>query len=139
MVICGRFLIPSEQAASLIHHVHCIKNLTKHLGFPKTYKHLNQHYYWPTLGQDVHNFIDECTVGARSKFYRSVKQSPFPITVESRRFSHSSIDLYGSNSLPNSNASKGVFVIMDDLNSYVRFAPLKSMSGHAVLETLIDH
>ena len=131
-----KIIVPQEAAESLIHRVHCISPLTKHLGRANTLRLIMSSFYWPSMSSQIQNFIDSCIICQKAKFFRGVERPMSLLPMQERRFGLIALDIYGGQALPNSHGYTSILTIIDHLTSYVKFVALKNRSSNTIVEQL---
>uniref|UniRef100_A0A1I8HYC8 CCHC-type domain-containing protein n=1 Tax=Macrostomum lignano TaxID=282301 RepID=A0A1I8HYC8_9PLAT len=89
----SRLVIPTRYREALLTSNHSTA-LGGHLGHQKTADKISHFYYWPTLRQDVFNFVNNCEVCHKAK--TAPRLRPLHKAVKFNEvFSHLAIDLVG--------------------------------------------
>ncbi|PAA52294.1 hypothetical protein BOX15_Mlig007858g1 [Macrostomum lignano] len=89
----SRLVIPTRYREALLTSNHSTA-LGGHLGHQKTADKISHFYYWPTLRQDVFNFVNNCEICHKAKIAPRLR--PLHKAVKFNEvFSHLAIDLVG--------------------------------------------
>jgi hypothetical protein len=129
-------VIPSDQHMDLLRACHCEE--VSHLGVFKTYKRLALHYFWPSMYQDVVNFVRGCEACAA---YKHSQKPPVGLMgnpkVCSRPHETISIDLVGP--LPRSRAGfVYILSVVCCFSKLVQLFPLRRAVGKTIVQRLED-
>jgi len=72
-------LKPLENIPELLLNYHN-NVLIGHPGFHRMYKHIKEYYYWPTIREDIMNFIKTCPECQKLKIERHPTKMPLQLT-----------------------------------------------------------
>ena len=94
-----------------------------HFSFFKTYKHIQESYFWPGMRKDLEEgYVPSCTECQRHKSRTSRPLGPLhPLPVPDERCDSVAMDFIGP--LPNDNGFNCLLTVTDRLNSDYRFIP----------------
>ena len=113
--------------------------LAGHPGRKKTLKLIQRDYFWPSMRQHVHDYVDTCDLCSRTKAprhkpYGFLKSLPVP----DRPWSSISMDLIET--LPLSNGFDSILVIVDRLTKMSLFIPTHtSMTAPDLAQLYLQH
>ncbi|SGY12583.1 BQ5605_C011g06548 [Microbotryum silenes-dioicae] len=115
----GQLIVPS--LASILHNAHDAQG---HLGDMKTYRTVQQAYFWPNMSRDVKHYIQQCDSCQRTKARTTRiagKLHLFPVPTQP--MADIAIDFIGP--LPANKGFDRVLTITDRLSGYVRLLPAR--------------
>ena len=94
-----------------------------HLGVRKTLWKLAQHYYWPGMRKEVHQYVQSCVACSQNKHSNQATVGMLqPIPIPSNRWEVWSMDLVGP--LPSTSRGHNTIVVMvDKFTKLAHFAP----------------
>ncbi len=100
--------------------------LSCHPGVQRTRHALLQHFWWPTLQEDVQEFIKACPTCSQHKTSRRSHAGLLqPLPVPHRPWSHISLDFVTG--LPTSDGHTVILTIVDRFSKMVHFVPLPKL------------
>lgn len=103
-----------------------------HFGFDRTYRAIQQKYYFPGMYQAVADFVKRCDPCQRAKqptHAKKVPLTPMPITDT---FSKWHIDIIGPFKKPTKEGFKYILIIVDSFSKWTEAFPLKSENSKEI-------
>ncbi|SGY32280.1 BQ5605_C002g01343 [Microbotryum silenes-dioicae] len=119
----GRLIIPSlaPLRESILHDAHDAQG---HLGDMKTYRTVQQAYFWPNMSRDVKHYVQQCDSCQRTKARTTrIAGKLHSLPVPTRPMADIAIDFVGP--LPAKKGFDRVLTITDRLSGYVRLLPAR--------------
>ncbi|SGY55447.1 BQ5605_C006g04026 [Microbotryum silenes-dioicae] len=119
----GRLIIPSlaPLRESILHDAHDAQG---HLGDMKTYRTVQQAYFWPNMSRDVKHYVQQCDSCQRTKACTTrIAGKLHSLPVPTRPMADIAIDFVGP--LPANKGFDRVLTITDRLSGYVRLLPAR--------------
>ncbi|SGY48584.1 BQ5605_C001g00666 [Microbotryum silenes-dioicae] len=119
----GRLIIPSlaPLRESILHDAHDAQG---HLGDMKTYRTVQQAYFWPNMSRDVKHYVQQCDSCQRTKARTTrIAGKLHSLPVPTRPMADIAIDFVGP--LPANKGFDRVLTITDRLSGYVRLLPAR--------------
>lgn len=134
----NRLFVPADLRAELLEWGHSSK-LACYPGSLRTRELLRQRFWWPTLDEDVKDFVKACSVCNRHK---SVHWPPVgllqPLSVPRRPWSHVSLDFVTG--LPASEGNTTILTIVDRFSKMTHFVPLPKLpSARETAQLVLQH
>jgi hypothetical protein len=141
----GRIYVPEEPAIrqeilSQNHDTH----MAGHFGARRTLELISRLYYWPTLSQDVQDYVRTCAICQRSKAPRHIKHGKLaPLPIPEDIFEEVSLDFVTG--LPPAKDNSGcvfdaVLVIVDRFSKMAIYIPaLKTWDAKQFAESYFNH
>uniref|UniRef100_A0A803J5H9 Gypsy retrotransposon integrase-like protein 1 n=1 Tax=Xenopus tropicalis TaxID=8364 RepID=A0A803J5H9_XENTR len=121
----GKLFVPENLREAVLLETHDSR-VAGHPGRNKTCSLLSRILWWPTLKQDVGNYVDSCPVCQRSKPSRSLPQGLLqPLPVPEKPWTHISMDFIVD--LPPSNGNTVIWVVVDRFSKMSHFIPLPAL------------
>ena len=114
-----------------------------HLGRDRTTEFLSRGFYWPSMKQDVKDYVKTCDTCMRNKVVKHPPQPPLsPITAPAR-WHTVSLDILGpfiTNSPSPPDANTCILVFTDKLSKMLRLAPCpQQLSAEQAARLFIEH
>ncbi|SGZ33170.1 BQ5605_C041g11939 [Microbotryum silenes-dioicae] len=119
----GRLIIPSlaPLRESILHDAHDAQG---HLGDMKTYRTVQQAYFWPNMSRDVKHYVQQCDSCQRTKARTTrIAGKLHSLPVPTRPMADIAIDFVGP--LPANKGFDRVLTITDRLSGYIRLLPAR--------------
>ncbi|SGY32169.1 BQ5605_C002g01326 [Microbotryum silenes-dioicae] len=119
----GWLIIPSlaPLRESILHDAHDAQG---HLGDMKTYRTVQQAYFWPNMSRDVKHYVQQCDSCQRTKARTTrIAGKLHSLPVPTRPMADIAIDFVGP--LPAKKGFDRVLTITDRLSGYVRLLPAR--------------
>ena len=134
-IVVNPLILPEQCRGKVLSLAHSIP-LAGHLGKEKTRQRIMQHFYWPTLYNDVEEFCRCCTQCQKSS-KKGVPKAPLvPLPVVSTPFQKIAMDIIGP--LPRSRSGcRYILVICDYATRYPEAIPLRSIDAKHIAEEMI--
>ena len=111
--------------------------LTAHFGHCKTNLRLREHFFWPSVTEDVRNFCRSCDVfqkmGSKGRVSK-VPLEPMPIVTEP--FSRVAVDLVGPISPRSTQGNRYILTLIDFTTGFLEAVPLRDIDSISVAEAL---
>ncbi|KAL3968321.1 potassium voltage-gated channel Eag-related subfamily H member 3 [Sarotherodon galilaeus] len=121
----GRLYVPSAVRGKVIHWAHTAR-FTCHPGRNRTVTFLQRLFWWPSLSQDVREYVAACPVCARNKTSNSPPSGLLrPLPVPSRPWSHIALDFITG--LPPSSGKTVILTIIDRFSKAAHFVALTKL------------
>ncbi|SGY38977.1 BQ5605_C003g02116 [Microbotryum silenes-dioicae] len=125
----GRLIIPSlaPLRESILHDAHDAQG---HLGDMKTYRTVQQAYFWPNMSRDVKHYVQQCDSCQRTKARTTrIAGKLHSLPVPTQPMADIAIDFVGP--LPANKGFDRVLMITDRLSGYVRLLPAREADTEA--------
>ena len=141
-VICIRFVgeqprivVPVVARDSII-HAHHLSYYSGHFGLHKTYLRVRQRYWWPSLKDNVKQFLKACMLcmayapdGKRQRWLNMPIGTPFEIVA---------IDIWGALP-PTDDRNEYVIVMIDHHTRWVELVPVANPTAALVADAIFQH
>ena len=131
-----QLVIPTSVRSPIIELAH--NGISGHPGRKKTYKKVLQHFFWPSVKQDVSKFVKTChvcqLVGKPNDHIAPAPLKPIPVVTEP--FEKIVIDCVGP-LLKTKKGNQYLLTIMDTTTRYHEAYPLKNISSKNVIKWLL--
>ncbi|XP_041810033.1 uncharacterized protein lrfn4b [Chelmon rostratus] len=113
--------------------------LSCHPGVSRTVSLLKQRFWWPSLVEDVGEFVSACSVCAQNKTSRQRPHGLLrPLPVPRRPWSHISLDFVTG--LPPSEGNTVILTIIDRFSKMAHFVPLAKLpSAKETAQVMLSH
>ncbi|KAL0149260.1 hypothetical protein M9458_055494, partial [Cirrhinus mrigala] len=110
-----------------------------HPGVRRSLAAIRQRFWWPSMAQDVRQFVLACSVCAQNK---TSNQSPVgllqPLPIPSRPWSHLALDFVAG--LPPSRGNTVILTVVDRFCKAAHFIPLPKLpSAKETAQVVVDH
>uniref|UniRef100_A0A8C9T6V6 Gypsy retrotransposon integrase-like protein 1 n=5 Tax=Scleropages formosus TaxID=113540 RepID=A0A8C9T6V6_SCLFO len=130
--------VPSTVRSELLHWAHDGPS-TGHPGVNRTLKLLAERFWWPSMRQDVRDFVLACTTCAQAKVPRQLPAGLLePLPIPNRPWSHIAVDFLTD--LPCSDGNTTILVVIDRFSKACRLIPLKGLpTALETAELLFQH
>lgn len=130
-----KLVLPKEKRLEAFQQCHDAPT-SGHMGVYKTYRRLQQNYYWPKMRKDTATYVARCKTCQQTK-NDSVKPAGFmgQQRVVNRPWKMLSVDLIG----PLARSSKGnkfIMVVVDTFSKYTLLFPLRAAKALSVARHL---
>ena len=134
----NRLFVLSILRPQVLQWGHC-SNFSCHPGVARSISLLRQRFWWPTLKEDVQEFVAACPVCAQNKTSRQRPHGLLhPLPIPRRPWSHISIDFVTG--LPPSEGNTVVLTIVDRFSKMAHFVPLPKLpSAKETAEVMLSH
>ncbi|XP_067231400.1 uncharacterized protein brd8a isoform X2 [Chanodichthys erythropterus] len=134
----GRLFVPAGLCPEVLWWGHSSK-LACHPGVRRLLSAIRQRFWWPSMAQDVRQFVLACSVCAQNK---SSNQPPIgllhPLPIPSRPWSHIALDFVTG--LPPSRGNTVVLTVVDRFSKAAHFIPLPKLpSARETAQVVVDH
>lgn len=132
-----RLVVPEVLQKDLIAEIH--ERDASHLGLNKTWRLVEDRYYWPKIFKTVSNFVRSCKIcQAFNRRNGPAPGSLQPIPPPKSPFSRIGIDFVGPYPVTHPKRNTCVFTVIDHLTRYVEAYPCKGETSAAAIECLRD-
>lgn len=134
---CWKQVLPKDRRGEILYENHDVKT-AGHLGVYKTFKRIQNNFYWPKMRQDIAKYIKNCQICQRTK-YDQGKPYGFLGNRRScnRPWTMLSADLMGP--FPRSNKGfKYLLVVIDTFTKFTLLFPLRAATAASVARHLVD-
>uniref|UniRef100_A0A3B5QD67 Gypsy retrotransposon integrase-like protein 1 n=1 Tax=Xiphophorus maculatus TaxID=8083 RepID=A0A3B5QD67_XIPMA len=130
--------VPTTARAKLIHWIHSAK-FSAHPGISRTIALINRRFWWPSVHNDVKEYVLACSTCARNKSsHRPPSGFLQPLSIPKRPWSHISIDFVTG--LPPSRGMTTIFTIIDRFSKSCHLIPLRKLpTAFQTAQLLIKH
>uniref|UniRef100_A0A3P9JJ12 Gypsy retrotransposon integrase-like protein 1 n=1 Tax=Oryzias latipes TaxID=8090 RepID=A0A3P9JJ12_ORYLA len=126
--------VPDRLRSNVITWGHSSK-IACHGGVRRTLMLLNRRFYWPSMEDDVREYVAACNTCARAKSSNSPPAGHLhPLSTPSRPWSHIAVDFVTG--LPPSQGFTVIFTIIDRFSKAAHFIPLSQLP---TAQILINH
>lgn len=106
-----------------------------HPGIDETLRVLQQHYWWPSMHQEVKDVVRECSTCAKQKPKKKTEVPLYPADRGQKPWELIHMDLVGP--LPSTNSgNKYVLVVVDSFSKYTELVALPSKDAISVASAL---
>jgi hypothetical protein len=120
-----RLCVPTSLQESIIREVHDSPHEGAHTGWEKTLAKLRDRFYWPSMRQDVIQYVRTCDPCQKVKHDRGAKVGYLhPLRIPAAPFETISMDFVTG--LPTSRGYDAILVIVDKFTKYGVFVPTKT-------------
>lgn len=121
----NRLFVPASVRSQVLQWGHTSK-FACHPGVGRTASLLKRHFWWPSMDEDIKEFIAACTICARGKTsHRPPAGLLQPLPVPSRPWSHIALDFVSG--LPCSEGNTVVLTIVDRFSKTAHFVALPKL------------
>ncbi len=113
--------------------------VTCHPGVRRSLAAIRQRFWWPSIGQDVRQFVLACSVCAQNKISNRPSVGLLqPLPIPSHPWSHIALDFVSG--LPPSRGYTVILTVVDRFSKAVHFVPLPKLpSAQETAQLVIDH
>ena len=132
----GLILVPAEGISDLLKRTHDDDVFSSHQGVVRTMQLIKRNYYWPTMRDDIRNYVRACSKCQRNKRGRLPEVPKKQLEIPDRKFGTICVDVWGYGALSENNGYKGVLTVIDRLTNYVQFLPIKSREMEEMMKVL---
>ena len=120
----GKVVVPADHSlrAKLLYEVHDSK-VGGHSGILRTYKRLQQQFYWPKMHKAVQEYVQKCEVCQRIKPETKAPAGLLqPLPIPAQVWEDITLDFIEG--LPTSHGKDTILVVVDRLSKFAHFIPL---------------
>uniref|UniRef100_A0A8C6MDH0 Gypsy retrotransposon integrase-like protein 1 n=1 Tax=Nothobranchius furzeri TaxID=105023 RepID=A0A8C6MDH0_NOTFU len=134
----NKLFVPQELRGKVIHWAHTGR-FSIHPGVGRTLALIRRSFWWPSIFNDVREYVSACHVCARQKGTNQLPAGLLsPLPVPSRPWSHIAIDFVCG--LPPSHGFNTILTIVDRFSKACHLVPLKALPTSTVTaQLLIKH
>ncbi|KAI5086375.1 hypothetical protein C0J45_23376, partial [Silurus meridionalis] len=134
----GRLYVPDQLRSRVLQWCHCSR-LFCHPGTPRTLALLRQRFWWPTIREDICQFVAACPVCAQHKSSRCPPAGLLrPLPVPHRPWSHIALDFVTG--LPPSAGHTAILSVTYRFSKMAHFIPLPKLpSAKETAQLLLQH
>uniref|UniRef100_A0A9J8DGU4 Gypsy retrotransposon integrase-like protein 1 n=1 Tax=Cyprinus carpio carpio TaxID=630221 RepID=A0A9J8DGU4_CYPCA len=134
----GRLFVPATLRPEVLRWGH-ESRVACHPGVRRSLAAIRQRFWWPSMVQDVRQFVLACSVCAQNK---TSNQSPVgllqPLPIPSRPWSHLALDFVTG--LPPSRGNTVILTVVDHFSKAAHFIPLPKLpSAKETAQVVMDH
>ncbi len=134
----GRLFVPAPLRPEVLRWGH-ESRVTCHPGVRRSLAAIRQRFWWPSMAQDVRQFVLACSVCAQNK---TSNQFPVgllqPLPIPSRPWSHLALDFVSG--LPPSRGNTVILTVVDRFSKAAHFVPLPKLpSAMETAQVVVDH
>ena len=134
----NRLFVPSSVRQKVLWWGHSTQ-LSGHPGTRRTQAFIGRRFWWPSMREEVHKFVQTCPVCAQNK---TSTQPPAgllqPLQVPRRPWSHVSLDFVTG--LPPSEGNTTILTVVDRFSKSVHFIPLPKLpSAKDTAKLMVQH
>ena len=130
--------MPKPLRAKILKLAHDIP-AAAHLGMSKTKKRLEQHFYWPSISEDIKLYVRTCDVCQRVG--KGGKPAPVPLynlPVVAEPFSRIAIDIVGPLPVCRDTGSRFILTIVEHCTHFPEAVPLVTHEASDVAKALVS-
>uniref|UniRef100_A0AAQ4QM75 Gypsy retrotransposon integrase-like protein 1 n=5 Tax=Gasterosteus aculeatus aculeatus TaxID=481459 RepID=A0AAQ4QM75_GASAC len=130
--------VPAAVRAQLLQWMHSCPS-SGHPGIQRTLALAREQFWWPSLTQDVTDYVQACTTCAQTRSPRDLPSGLLePLPIPNRPWSHMAVDFITD--LPCSQGFTTILVAVDRFSKACRLIPLKKLpSALETAESLFHH
>ncbi|KAI2661861.1 Transposon Tf2-6 polyprotein [Labeo rohita] len=134
----GRLFVPNTLRQEVLQWGHN-STLAGHPGVQRTISFITRAFWWKTLRRDVQEYVQACTICARSKTTNTPSTGELqPLPIPKRPWSHISIDFVTG--LPDSQGKNTILTIVDRFSKAVHLVALTGLpSAKDTAELILEH
>ncbi|KAI2661152.1 Transposon Tf2-6 polyprotein [Labeo rohita] len=134
----GRLFVPEALRPEVLQWGH-ESRVACHPGVRRSLAAIRQRFWWPSIGQDVRQFVLACSVCAQNKVSNRPPVGLLqPLPIPSRPWSHIALDFVSG--LPPSRGFTVILTVVDRFSKAVHFVPLPKLpSAKETAQLVIDH
>jgi len=133
-----QIVVPASLRTAILQLSHDIP-ASAHLGMAKTKQRLEQHFYWPSMSQDVKQYIRSCDVCQRlGKGGRPAPASLQNLPVMSEPFRRIAMDIIGPLPTCRDTGNRFILTIIDHCTHYPEAIPLVTHTATDVAKALVS-
>ena len=134
----NRLFVPESVRSRVLVWGHS-SQLACHPGVSRTSQFIRRRFWWPSLEDDVREFVAACEVCARSKTsHRPPAGLLRPLPIPGRPWSHIALDFVTG--LPSSQGNTTILTMVDQFSKMVHFAALPKLPSAAeTADLLVSH
>ncbi|KAI2649275.1 Transposon Tf2-6 polyprotein [Labeo rohita] len=134
----GRLFVPSALRREVLQWGHD-STLAGHPGVQRTASFISRAFWWRTLRRDVQEYVQACTICARSKNINAPSTGELqPLPVLKRPWSHISLDFVTGR--PDSQGKNTILTIVDRFSKAVHLVALTGLpSAKTTAELILEH
>ena len=133
----SQIVVPKPLRAKILKLAHDIP-AAAHLGMSKTKKRLEQHFYWPSMSEDIKLYVRTCDVCQRLR--KGGKRGPAPwhnLPVIAEPFSRIAIDIVGPLPVCRDTGSRFILTVVDHCTHFPEAVPLVTHEASDVAKALV--
>ncbi|RVW14863.1 Transposon Tf2-11 polyprotein [Vitis vinifera] len=135
----GKVMVPADHSlrAKLLYEVHNSK-VGGHSGILRTYRRLQQQFYWPKMHKAVQEYVQKCEVCQRIKPETKAPAGLLqPLPIPAQVWEDITLDFIEG--LPTSHGKDTILVVVDKLSKFAHFIPLTHpFTAKVVAENFIE-
>ncbi|WKA08976.1 hypothetical protein VitviT2T_026656 [Vitis vinifera] len=135
----GKVVVPADHSlrAKLLYEVHDSK-VGGHSGILRTYRRLQQQFYWPKIHKVVQEYVQKCEVCQRIKPKTKAPAGLLqPLPIPTQVWEDITLDFIER--LPTSHGKDTILVVVDRLRKFAHFIPLTHpFTAKVVAENFIE-
>ena len=135
----GKVVVPADHSlrAKLLYEVHDSK-VGGHSGILRTYRRLQQQFYWPKMHKAVQEYVQKCQVCQRIKPETKAPAGLLqPLPIPTQVWEDITLDFIEG--LPTSHGKDTILVVVDRLSKFAHFIPLTHpFTAKVVAENFIE-
>uniref|UniRef100_A0A3P9HPM7 Gypsy retrotransposon integrase-like protein 1 n=1 Tax=Oryzias latipes TaxID=8090 RepID=A0A3P9HPM7_ORYLA len=129
--------VPSSLRSDVLVWGHTSR-ISCHGGVQRTLNLIKRRFFWPSMEQDVREFVAACTVCARSKSSNSPPAGLLqPLPIAECPWSHIALDFVTG--LPPSQGSSVILTIVDRFSKAAQFIPLSKLPTATEMADILVH
>ena len=134
----NRLYVPSAVRPQVLQWGHSTQ-LSGHPGSRRTQAFIGRRFWWPSMKEEVHRFVQACPVCARNKTSTRPPAGLLqPLPVPRRPWSHISLDFVTG--LPPSEGNTTILTVVDRFSKSVHFIPLPKLpSAKETATAMVQH
>ena len=133
----ARVIVPESLRASVIRQYHN-SQLACHQGRERTWRQLNETFYWPGMKSDVTRWVKCCMACRRRKTPRPIRAGITEAALATRPNETVAMDIWG----PMFQSEKGNVYVLTMIDTFTRWpvaTPIKDRSSATIAKAIFDH
>ncbi len=126
-------VIPSQLIPTVLSETHDSPLLGGHMGINRTMDKTRQRFFWPTMYQDIVQWIKSCTpCNRRKRPSKPVRAQLIPMPVPSTPFERVSTDILGPLPTCQNTENKYVLVFIDNFTKYMELIAVPDIKADRI-------
>ena len=131
-----QYIVPSSLKPTILQGLHDDK-VAGHMGIAKTFKRVQDRYYWCGYHRDVEDWCRKCTVCQARMAPGKTPRAPLKKIRTGARFQRTSLDILGP--LPVSNqGNRYILLITDYFSKWAEAVPLANIEACTVAQAFVE-
>ena len=135
-IVQTQIVVPYSMQQSMLQEYHDSPQ-GGHLAYVKTMNRIRDHYYWPDMLKNIHDYCNNCESCARNR-KTTPRAKLHPIETPSIPFDTIGIDFLGPIKAHNRQANNHILVITDYFTKWVELIPLPNQTAETTAKALMS-